>query len=224
MAKTENINVLIIDNQPLFTFGLSILLEKANKFNIIGTAVNCAGALKIAKEKKPGLVLMEMRLGSENVLDLIPKLKVINPEVSILIISIQDERYYAERVLRLGARGFVLKTEPAEVIMNAINTILDNKVYLSDNERDRILHAMTEESSPGIKDWITSLQFLSNRELEIFSFMAKGLGTIEIASRLNLSKKTVEVHREHLKIKLQCNTIQELKQKAAEWSTRSGNI
>lgn len=224
MAKTENINVLIIDNQPLFTFGLSILLEKANKFNIIGTAVNCAGALKIAKEKKPGLVLMEMRLGSENVLDLIPKLKVINPEVSILIISIQDERYYAERVLRLGARGFVLKTEPAEVIMNAIYTILDNKVYLSDNERERILQSMTEESSPGVKDWITSLQFLSNRELEIFSFMAKGLGTIEIASRLNLSKKTVEVHKEHLKIKLQCNTIQELKQKAIEWSNRSGNI
>jgi len=224
MAKPEKTNVLIIDNQPLFTFGLSIILEKARKFNIIGIAANCADALKIAKEKKPSLVLMEMRLGKESGLELIPKLKVINPDISILIISTQDERYYAERVLRLGAKGFVLKTEPANVIMNAINTILNNKVYLSEKERDRILNAITEISNPIVKDWITSLQSLSSRELEIFAFMAKGLETIEIASRLNLSRKTVEVHKEHIKIKLQCNTIQELKQKAIEWSNRSGNI
>jgi len=224
MAKTENINVLIIDNHPLFSLGLSTLLEKANKFNIIGTAENCADALEIAKEEKPNLVLMEMRLGKENGLDLIPKLKVINPEVSILIISINDERFYAERVLRLGARGFILKTEPADIIMDAINTVLDNKVYLSENERDRILQSMTEESNPGVKDWITSLQLLSNRELQVFSFIAKGLGTIEIASRLNLSTKTVDTHKEHIKIKLQCNTVQELRQKAIEWSNRSGNL
>jgi DNA-binding NarL/FixJ family response regulator len=224
MAKTVNIKALIIDNHPLFTIGLSSLLEKALKFNIIGTASNCADALKIAEKEKPKLVLMEIRLGRENALELIPKLKSINPEISILIISIHDERFYAERVLRLGARGYVLKTESAEVIMNAINTVLNNKVYLSENERERILQAMAEDSDPNVKDWITSLQILSNRELQIFSFIAKGFGTIEIASRLNLSTKTVDTHKEHIKVKLSCNTVQELRQKAIEWSNRSGNL
>jgi len=224
MAKTENIKVLIIDNYPLFIFGLSTLLEKANKFNIVGTAANCADALKIAEKEKPKLVLLEIRLGKENGLELIPKLKLINPEVSILIISIHDERFYAERVLRLGARGYVLKTESADAIMSAINTVLDNKVYLSENERERIFQAMTEESNPVVKDWVTSLQMLSNRELQVFSFIAKGLGTIEIASRLNLSTKTIDVHKENIKSKLNCSTIQELRQKAIEWSIRSGNL
>jgi len=224
MAKSGNIKVIIIDNCPLFSFGLSVLLEKTQKFDTIKTAENCADALKIAEKEKPNLVLMEMTLGKENGLELIPKLKLINPDISILIISIQDERFYAERTLRLGARGYVSKTESADTIMSAINTVLDNKVYLSENERERILQAMTEESKPGVKDWITSLQMLSNRELQIFSFIAKGLGTIEIASRLNLSTKTIDTHKEHIKIKLQCNTVQELRQKAIEWSNRSGNI
>ena len=139
MAKTGNIKVLIVDNYPLYSFGLSIILEKDPRFEIIGTAENGADALKIAEKEKPNLVIMEMHLGKENGLELIPKLKAINPEVSILIISVHDERFYAERVLRLGARGYVLKTESAEGIMAAINTVLNNKVFLSEKERDRIL-------------------------------------------------------------------------------------
>jgi DNA-binding NarL/FixJ family response regulator len=224
MAKTGNIKVLIVDNYPLYSFGLSILLEKDPRFDVVGIAENCTDALDMAEKEKPNLVLMEMRLGKENGLDLIPKLKAINPDISILIISVHDERFYAERVLRLGARGYVLKTESADAVMAAINTVLNNKVFLSETERDRILQAMTEESKPGIKDWITSLQLLSNRELQVFSFLSKGLGTIEIASRLNLSTKTIDTHKEHIKIKLQCNTVQELRQKAIEWSNRSGNL
>jgi DNA-binding NarL/FixJ family response regulator len=224
MAKIRNVKVLIIDNYPLYILGLSNLLEKDPRFEIIGTAENGVEALKTAEKESPNLVLMEMHLGKENGLELIPKLKAINPEVSILIISVHDERFYAERVLRLGARGYVLKTESADAIMFAINTVLDNKVYLSETERDRILQTMTEESKPGVKDWITSLQLLSNREMQVFSFLAKGLGTIEIASRLNLSTKTIDAHKEHIKIKLQCNNVQELRQKAIEWSNRSGNL
>jgi len=224
MAKTGNIKVLIIDNYPLFSLGLSNLIEKTQKFDIIGTAENCADALKTAEKEKPNLVLMEINLGKENGLELIPKLKMINPEITILIISMQDERFYAERVLRLGARGYVLKTESADTIMSAINTVLDNKVYLSENERDRIFQAMTEESKLGVKDWITSIQLLSNRELQVFSFLAKGLGTIEIAARLNLSTKTIDTHKEHIKIKLQCNSVQELRQKAIEWSGYADNL
>jgi DNA-binding NarL/FixJ family response regulator len=224
MAKTGNTKVLIIDNYPLFIMGLSSLLEKTQRFNIIGTAANCADALKIAEKEKPKLVLSEIRLGKENGMELITKLKTINPEIVILILSIYDERFYSERVLRLGARGYVLKTEPSDIIMNAINAVLENKVYLSENERERIFQAMAEDSSRGVKDWASSLQSLSNRELQVFSLIAKGLGTIEIASRLNLSTKTIDTHKEHIKDKLHCNTAQELRQQAIEWSVQSGNL
>jgi DNA-binding NarL/FixJ family response regulator len=224
MAKTGNIKVLIIDNYPLFIMGLSSLLEKTNKFNIIGSASNCADALKIAENEKPKLVLSEIRLGNENAMELIPKLKAINPDIVILFLSIYDEHFYSERVLRFGARGYVLKTESSTVIMNAVNTVLENKVYLSENERERIFQAMAEDSSRGSKDWATSLQLLSNRESQVFSYIAKGLGTIEIASRLNLSTKTIDTHKEHIKLKLHCNTAQELRQQAIEWSAHSGNL
>jgi DNA-binding NarL/FixJ family response regulator len=224
MSKTGSIKVLIIDNYPLFIMGLSSLLEKVQKFNIIGTATNCADALKIAEKEKPKLILMEIRLGKENGMELISKLKSMNPEVSILIISIHDERFYSERILRLGARGYVLKTESDVIIMEAINTVLNNKIYLSENERERIFQAMAESSSRGTGDWTTSMQMLSNRELQIFSLIAKGLGTIEIASRLNLSTKTVDTHKEHIKLKLHCNSAQELRQQAIEWSNHSGNL
>jgi two-component system, NarL family, response regulator NreC len=225
MAKTGNIKVLIIDNHPLFIMGLSSLLEKTSKFNIIGTTANYEEALKIAENEKPKLVLMEIRLGKENGLDLIPKLKSMNSETSILIISILDERFYSERILKLGARGYVLKTESADIILDAINTVLDNKVYLSENERDRIFQAMAGSSDKGAKaDWTTSMQMLSNRELQVFSLIAKGFGTIEIASLLNLSNKTIDTHKEHIKLKLHCNTAQELRQQAIEWSNHSGNL
>jgi len=225
MAKTGNIKVLIIDNHPLFIMGLSALLEKAYNFSIIGTADNYSDALTIAEKERPTLVLMEIRIGKENGLEFIKKLKSTNHDAVILIISILDERFYSERILRLGARGFVLKTESADTIMEAINTVLDKKVYLSGNERERILHSTTENPDNGVEvKWTTSMQTLSNRELQVFSLIAKGLGTIEIASTLKLSTKTIDTHKEHIKQKLHCNTAQELRQQAIEWAYQSGNL
>jgi len=224
MAKIGHIKVLIIDNHPLFIYGLTALIEKTNRFNVIGSAGNCADALKIAEDEKPKLILLEIRLGDESGLELIPKLKMINPDAVILIISMYEERFYAENVLRLGAKGYVLKTEQPDVVMNAINTVLDNKVYLSEGERERIFQSMAENSNVDAKDWIALLHLLSDRELQIFSFIAKGFGTIEIASFLNLSRKTVCTHKENIKTKLQCNTAQELRQKAIEWYNRSGSL
>jgi two-component system, NarL family, response regulator NreC len=225
MAKTGNIKALIIDNHPLFIMGLSSLLEKTSKFNIIGTTANYDDALKIAENEKPKLILMEIRLGKENGLDLIPKFKSINSDSCILIVSMLDERFYSERILKLGARGYVLKTESADTIMDAINTVMDNKVYLSENERNRIFQAMAGNTGKGSRgDWTTSMQMLSNRELQVFSLIAKGFGTIEIASLLNLSNKTIDTHKEHIKLKLHCNTAQELRQQAIEWSNHSGNL
>jgi len=225
MAKTGNIKVLIIDNHPLFIMGLSSLLEKTSKFNIIGTVENYSNALKIAERENPTLVLMEIRLGIENGFDFIQKLKSINPDISILIISTLNEYFYSERILKSGARGYVLKTESADTIMEAINTVLDKKVYLSENTRERILHSMEGNADKDVNgDMTASVQMLSNRELQIFSLIAKGFGTIEIASTLKLSTKTIDAHKEHIKRKLHCNTAHELRHQAIEWANHCDSL
>ncbi len=225
MSKTGNIKALIIDNHPLFIVGLSSLLEKTANINIIGTADNYSDALEIAEKEKPSLVLTEIRLGKENGLDFIKKLKSITPGAVILIISLLDERFYSERILRLGARGYVSKTESADTIMEAINTVLNKKVYLSGNERERIFHTAEENTDKCLKeDWTDSMHKLSDRELQVFSLVAKGLGTTDIAAKLKLSKKTVDTHKEHTKKKLHIKTSMELRQKAIEWANHSTNL
>jgi DNA-binding NarL/FixJ family response regulator len=134
-----------------------------------------------------------------------------------------DERYYSERLLRQGARGYIMKSAPAGDVIEAIKTVMEGKVYLSESERERIFEAMTGESTRGVKDWAYSLRKLSDRELQVFTLIGKGYGTIEIATKFNLSTKTIDTHKEHIKIKLHCNTSQELRQLAIEWSNSSGS-
>lgn len=221
MAKIKNIKVLIIDDQPLFSIGLSSLLENCKKFDISGIAKNPEAALKIFQKENPSLVILETRMGKENGMDLILKLKALNPQIIILIVSANDEQYYSERALRIGARGYIMKTAEKEKILEAVNTVLDGKIYLSEVERERIFQAITGDSTRGIKDWTMSIQKLSNRELQVFSLIGKGYGTIEIASMFNISTKTIDSHKEHLKLKLHCTTSQELRQLAIEWTNNS---
>jgi len=221
MGRTGHTRVLIIDNHPLFCAGLVSCLEKHNKFNVVGITDKTETAIKIAEKENPAFVIMEIFPGKENGMDLISKLKSINPEITILVISINEERFYSERVLRLGARGYIMKTASCELVMEAIFTVLGGKVYLSENERERIFLALTDENNRGIKDWPLSIQKLSNRELEVFMLIGKGYSTIEIASRLSLSTKTIDTHKEHIKLKLHCGTSHELRQQAIKWSNHS---
>jgi len=220
MAKSKAVKVLLVDDQPVFSTGLCALLENTKKFEISGMANNIDDALKIAKKENPALVLLEINVSKDSGIDLISKLKNINPQVIILVISINDEQYYSERVLRAGARGYLMKTCEGSEFLNAVNSVLDGKVYLSGAQRDRIFLALTGNNNNEKKDWNSSIQKLSNRELQVFSLIGKGYGTIEIASKFNISTKTIDSHKEHLKFKLHCSSSQELRQLAIEW-TRS---
>ena len=222
MAKSAITKVLIVDDQPVFSLGLSSLIEGLGKYRVTGISTNINDAVKIAENENPHLVIMEIQLGEENGMDLVKKLKSMNPEVIILILSASNERFYSERLLRLGARGYVMKSAKAEVITEAILTVMSGKIYLGESERERIFQAITEDNSRGAKDWTMSIHKLSNRELQVFSLLGKGYGTIEIASRYNLSTKTVDTYKENLKLKLHCSTSQELRQMAVEWSNNTG--
>jgi len=221
MARNVSAKVLIIDDQPIYSIGLSTILESSHKFNIVGITTNITDAIKIMEKDNPRLIILEINLGKENGMDLILKLKSINPQIIILVLTTSDERFFSERVLRMGVRGYIMKTENAAKIMEAVNTVMDGKVYLSESERDRVFQAMTEENARGSKDWTMSLQKLSNRELQVFSLIGKGLGTIEIASMYNLSTKTIDSHKEHIKLKLHCSSSLELRQMAIQWISKN---
>jgi two-component system, NarL family, response regulator NreC len=218
MARMGNTRVLIVDEYPLFCMGLSSLLKLTPGYSVIGEASTIADALKIAEKDNPNLVIMEIHLGNENGMELIPQIKAKFPGTLILVMSMHDERYYSERILRIGAQGYIMKNAPVNDVRNAVNTVMSGKVYLSESERERIFEAITGENSRSIKDWTNSTRKLSDRELQVFSLIGKGYGTIEIATKLKLSTKTIDTHKEHIKLKLHCNTSQELRQLAIEWT------
>jgi len=223
MPEVQTVKVLIVDDHPLFSRGLASLIESKHGYRVIGEAVSLSEALKIAEQKKPNLAIVDINLGNESGIDLILRLKAQNPDIVILALSMYDERYYSERVLRLGARGYIMKDKAAGKVLEAIHTVMSGKVYLSDTERERIFDAMTGESQRGVKDWVVSIRKLSDRELQIFSCIGKGLGTIEIAGKFNLSTKTIDTHKEHIKLKLHCSSSQELRRLAIEWVSHPGN-
>jgi DNA-binding NarL/FixJ family response regulator len=222
MPDDSIVKIMIVENIPLFSKGLSALIGGIPEYRVVGEAVNISEAMLIAKNNKPALAIMDINLGPDSGLELIPRLKSLYPEMTILVLSAYDERYYSERVLRLGARGYIMKTETPQKVLDAIKTVISGKVYLSDSERERILEAMTGENMKGVKDLSLSIRKLSTRELQIFSCIGKGWGTIEISNKYNLSAKTIDTHKEHIKLKLHCTSSQNLRELAIEWASHPG--
>ena len=127
-----------------------------------------------------------------------------------------DEKYYAERALKAGARGYIMKEESSSKVLEAAQTVLAGKIWLSEEEQKRMDEMKDEQAGS-----LSGLSSLSDRQMQIFTLLGKGLGTIEIASRLNLSTKTVDAHKEHIKQKLACASSQELREMAVEWNSHN---
>jgi len=219
MPEAKTIKVMIVEDHPLFSKGLASLIAGAGKtgYTVTGEAANLSDAMKIALQEKPTLAIVDIGLGKENGMDLIPRLKSLDPNMVILVLSMHDERYYSERVLRLGARGYIMKTEPPAKVLEAIKTVMAGKVYLSDSEQGRIFETTTGENQRGAKDWTSLIRKLSDREIQVFSCVGEGMGTAEIADKFNLSAKTIDTHKEHIKLKLHCDSSHELRRFAIEW-------
>jgi DNA-binding NarL/FixJ family response regulator len=211
------VSVIIVDDHPLFRRGLASLITSQSQYVIGGEAANSAEALELVQEKRPDLAIVDLRLGDEDGLAVIKKIKAIHPHLVVLAVSMQDERYYAERALKAGSNGYIMKTEVGTKVMEAIKAVLSGKIYLSDTEQER-LQEYTAYEADG--ESYGSVEKLSNRQLQIFTLLGKGLGTLEIAAQLNISTKTVDVHKENLKLRLHCRTTQELRQLAIEWAKK----
>lgn len=211
-------SVIIIDDHPLFSRGLSQLIETQKDFKVIGLAKDRNEALSLLDTTNPDLAIVDLNLGQEDGLELIKDILVIHPNTKILVLSMHDERFYAERALKAGAKGYIMKAEAETQVITAIQTVCNGEIYLSENEKRRIKELAQGSDSSDKFDIIVTL---SDRQLQIFTLIGKGLGTVEIAGKLNLSIKTIDTHKENIKAKLHCASSAELRQMAIEWTNRA---
>jgi DNA-binding NarL/FixJ family response regulator len=206
--------VLLVDDHPIVRHGLSILINEESDLVVCGETDDAAQALEAVKKNKPDIVLVDLSLKETSGLDLIKDLKIRHPETPVLVLSMHDETLYAERALRAGARGYLMKQQAVANIAVAIRRVLTGEVHISEKIVNRMLNKVTEGASESNLSLVDSL---SDRELEVFQLLGQGYGTREIANRLHLSVKTIESYREHLKQKLELSSASELVRFAIEW-------
>jgi DNA-binding NarL/FixJ family response regulator len=219
IAAQNKKRILIVDDHPMMRQGLVQLIGAESDLAICGEAENAENALDCLGALKPDLVLADISLPGKNGLELIKDFHVIQPGLPVLVISMHDESLYAGRVLRAGGRGYIMKQEGGKKLMQAIRQVLDGKIYVSEKMSAEILESFSgrragTEGSP--------VEKLTDREFEVFQFLGQGNGTREIAEKLHLSVKTVEVHRANIKVKLKLKSASELIRFAVRWSESQG--
>jgi len=200
--------VLIVDDHELVRWGMIEMIEREPDFSVSGEAPDAPTAMSRIREDEPDLVLADLTLQEGDGLELVKQIQAAHPRVRVLVVSMHDENLYAERALRAGAMGFVSKTEPAEVIVDAIRAVLRGRVHVSKGLADRLLQRMASQPTPTPQE--TPLDTLSDREIEVLNLLGEGLSTRAVAERLHLSTKTIHTYREHLKTKLGLKSASEL--------------
>jgi len=207
--------VMIVDDHPVVRHGLRELLAHEPDLVLCGEADSAEEAMRLVPTLMPDLVIVDILLKGTNGIDLVKRLRALHPECRMLVASMHDESFLAERALRAGAMGYVCKQEPVERMLEAIRNVLRGGVYLTPDMTARIIQAATPR---GRGDSASSIPRLSDRELEVFEAIGRGRSTRAIAETLNLSVKTVETHRENIKRKLSLKNSTELVQRAWQWT------
>jgi DNA-binding NarL/FixJ family response regulator len=218
LTKTT-VKILIVDDHPIVREGLAARVARQADLKVVGEAEDVLGALELVKTTHPDLVIVDLSLKTGQGLDLIKKIKVRHPDTKMLVSSMYDETLYAERVLRAGALGYINKQEVSEKIIDAIRQVLGGKIYLSPIMTERFLQRAvgSVEELPR-----SAVETLTDRELEVFKMIGKGMTTRHIANDLHLSVKTVETHRENIKSKLNLPNSAELSREAVQWVMENG--
>ena len=171
-------------------------------------------ALKLLPVLKPDVVILDLTIAGSNGLDLIKDMKLRSLKSLVLVLSMHDESLYAERALRAGAKGYIMKEQASKEVLKAIHRILDGEIYLSEKMAAKMLHKVADGRTEA-----KSLPegSLSDRELQVFEMIGRGLGTRQIAEELHISAKTVESYRAHIKVKMDLKNAHELTQHAVHW-------
>lgn len=211
--------ILLVDDHPLMRRGQADLLSREQDLMVCGEAGTAREAMEAIAKLKPDIVLMDMALPDKEGLELIKDIQAIHPGLPVLAMSMQEESLYAARVLRAGGRGYVMKAEGPERLVAAIRTVLSGQIAVSPRMSAKILESV---AAPSGKVGGGPESKLSDRELEVMRLFGEGWSTEEIAQRLHLSPKTVDVHRMHIKEKLGFKTTPEFQRFAIRWVAAQG--
>jgi DNA-binding NarL/FixJ family response regulator len=211
---TQKIKVLLVDDHPLVRDGLVNLISQEADLQICGEASNEPQALEIIRTAQPHVAIVDISLESGSGIELIKSIKAMFPAVTVLVLSMHDESLYAERALRAGARGYVMKREAAKKVIQAIRCVLAGQLYVS----DKIAALMAEKFIEGRPTATASpIEQLSNRELEVFQLLGLGHNTRQIADHLHVGFKTVQAYCARIKEKLKLANATELLREAIRW-------
>jgi DNA-binding NarL/FixJ family response regulator len=214
--KTDSNNrsrVFLVDDHPLVREGLTNLINQQEDLAVVGEAEDSAGAVAGIAEKQPNIALIDISLKNESGLELVKDLEERFPLVGLIVLSMHDEALYAERALRAGAKGYVMKRESSKSVLIAIRRVLAGDVYVS----ERVVTAMAKRMGSSRKAAAEPVERLSDRELEIFRLLGQGRTTSQIADDLHLSLKTVQAYCARAKEKFGVNSLGELLRAAIRW-------
>jgi DNA-binding NarL/FixJ family response regulator len=208
------VTFIVVDDHPVFRQGLVALVESDKAYKVVAEVGSVAEAMAILESEVPDIALVDISLIGQSGLDLVKNLKSAYPSILILIITMHDEVVYAERALKAGARGYVMKHEAASVMKDAIKTVLSGKIYVSALMRDRLLESMFSRND---EEHVPFVERLSDREFEVLDLIGQGYGITEIADVLSLSVKTVNTYRDNIKDKLHVGDAGSLRRFAIKW-------
>jgi len=206
--------VLIVDDHAIVRLGIRQLIAVEPDLSVCGEAETAEQALDLALTSAPDLAIVDLSLGTSHGLELVRQLHAALPELPVLVLSMHDEGLFAERALRAGARGYIMKRGAIEGLIDAIRQVLSGKIYASEGVSQELLASVANQSSPPGDP----LHGLTDREIEVFELIGRGAATADIATQLGISVKTVETYRSNIKTKLNLRDATDLVRYAATWT------
>jgi DNA-binding NarL/FixJ family response regulator len=207
-------SILIVDDHPFVRTGIRDFVEREKDLVVSAEAGGCVEALECCETNPPDVALIDLSLGDTSGLDLIKDLRIRFPDIKMLVLSMQDEMLYAERVLRAGASGYISKNSDPDELISAIRCVQGGEVYASPSVQQRIMKSVQTKNVSPVVD---PIQLLSDRELAVFEQIGKGRSTAQIAEAMSLSVKTIETYRARIKSKLNLDTAAQMVQHAVQW-------
>ena len=216
----ERPSVLVVDDHPIVRHGIAMLLKHSRQFRVCGEAGDPAEVLAKVEALRPDLVLLDFFLHGVIAVETIRKLRRSFPDLGILVISMQNEAFYAQKALDAGADGYIVKEEASDRILHALRRVKDRKTYISFPVLKKMLYRYAEDRKAPGGDAVLRL---SDREFQVFQLIGEGLSTKEMADKLHVSAKTIEVHRVNIKEKLGLGTAAELLRFSVRWIEGQNN-
>ena len=211
MARPNETRILLVDDHPVVRKGLAAVINEQADLHVCAQAGTYDEALEALRSHRPDVALVDLRLEEGSGLNLIGEMLAVTPELAALVFSMHDDKQFAERAIRAGARGYVMKQEPTETLLEAIRQVRDGEIYL---RPDLAPHVMERLIADGGNMQLSEFDRLSDREAEVLQFMAEGMNRREIAEEMGLSVKTIESYRENMKKKLELRDTVQLAQYA----------